>query len=172
VNAASHPRNLRVNIFLLAIWFGVVYGLVSRTALLVLAYREPPLTFVALASVDAQIFVAAPLFTVLMFLLAGLGMMVAGGLIPKLPAERLAWLAYFFLSFVGLLLLPARLHRVAVISLALGLAAAAYRWVVAPRLESATRFARRSLPAVIVLWGVIAGGVVLAERWQEARQVA
>jgi arylsulfatase A-like enzyme len=119
------------------------------------------------AHVSSAILWIAPIWDVLLFVLAGVGVVLLGYVAPKLPAIRSAVFLFAFLMFFDWLATAERLtHRSALI-LALGLGTAVFR-VYGKREANFLRFWKASLPwiatALILVWAGIQGAGRIAEK--------
>lgn len=151
----------------IAVWFAVVFGLMAGTMYEVLSFYERPASILGLSATNAHIIWIEPAFDVLLFLLLAPVAVVSARVLRVARQQLYAFGFFSFVTFLGWLLVPARIHRVAALILAAGLAVCLCRWL-APRLDSATRFVRRTAPYMLgvpLLAGVMIYG---AGHWREA----
>ncbi|HVO80645.1 MAG TPA: sulfatase [Terriglobales bacterium] len=157
-------------LLLMAVWFGIVTGLVEGAGLLLFQRinwaRWGPTLHVSEPIVWISAIVDVILFSALT-LLIGLG----GRLIPRLPAQSVAVFALSTATVYDWLALTARLYPVSCLLLALGTAAVFTRWF--RHHESAIRrfFKRTVVWLVVVL--VVAGAGIQGRIWlREQRALA
>jgi arylsulfatase A-like enzyme len=151
----------------IAVWCAVVFGLIAGTMYEMLSFYERPASILGLSATNAHIIWIEPAFDVLLYLLLVPAVMVSARVLRLARRELYAFGFFSFVSFLGWLLVPARLHRVAALILAAGLAVCLCRWL-EPRVEKATRFVRRTAPYLLgvpLLAGLMIYG---AGYWGEA----
>ena len=150
----------------IAVWCAVVFGLIAGTMYEVLSFYERPATILGLSATNAHIIWIEPAFDVLLYLLLVPAVVLSARVLRVARRELYAFGFFSFVSFLGWLLVPARLHRVAALILAAGLAVWLCRWL-APQIERATRFVRRTTPYMLSI-PVLAGLLVFgAGYWRE-----
>jgi arylsulfatase A-like enzyme len=159
-------------ILVLALWFGLVTGLVEwleqtlLQALGIMTWQMRP------TNASYRILLVAPAFYALLFCVFGLMLWAVSRVAKRMPILRVCVFSFAGLLFLDALILMGRLQKMGEFALAVGLAAALTRWFTSHS-EQALRFWRRSLVWVAVaslmgLLGVEAGGP-LAERFISSR---
>ncbi len=139
----------------IAVWCAVVFGLIAGTMYEVLSFYERPASLLGLSATNAHILWIEPAFDVLLYLLLAPMVAVSARVLRVARKELYAFGFFSYVTFLGWLLVPARL------------AACLLRWL-APRVEQATRFVRRTAPYMLgvpLLAGVMIFG---ADYWLEA----
>ena len=116
-------KKIAIDILRYAAWFGIVTGLVEGILLFTLSRFEMLKGQITYLGSGWQVLWVAPVFDLLLFLVAGLALAVVAQFIPQVWAKRLALLAFSFLmafSWVGTYL-SGRLSPVASAILAAGI---------------------------------------------------
>ena len=168
---SSASAHFKSELFRLAIWFGLLAGLLDALTCFVL--RGRPGTTVR---VPDEILWISPAFHVTLLLLAAAGLLILFRLLamlglgrwqPGLPA--VAGLMAAIASFSWLLRFG-KVPQYALAVLCIGIGAQVAR-MMARRLEGWQRFVRRSLPILLALALVLGTGSVLWAGWRESRMV-
>lgn len=164
VSVRSHPSVL--NPLILAVWFGIVAGLVEGVGLL-LFQRINWRQWGESIHVGRAILWISALTDLLLFSSVVLAMMLASRLLPRLHAFRAIAFALVTLTIFDWLLIPRRLYDFTCIFLAAGVGAVVSRWI-AKHSAEVMWFCRRSLPALsaalVVLFAGVEGGRWLSEK--------
>lgn len=152
---------------LVAIWFGVAVGIAE---LMVLAVRK--FVFQEMLFVGPQVVWMAPLSYLLFFVAGGLVLQAAAWRWPKLvPLHAVVFLFSFASAFSFLFLWHPRVHKVAIMVLALGVAVQAWR-LSARRGEWVERLMKRTAVWMVVAVAMLGAGVhgwgAVVERRAEA----
>lgn len=172
----SNPQNAERNngskILQLAVWFGLVAGMVEGLGLFL--FQELGWTGWKMSRVPIriQIIWISTAFDLFLFILLGILLVAARQLTPRLPWLRISVFLFGFMTFFDWLALTGRLRHFGVFFLALGVAVTLARWYKKHELH-ALQFCSRSLPgvaalALLALIGV-QGGTWLKERMAMAR---
>ena len=163
-------RTELTTLLLIAVWFGVVTGLVEGAGLM-LFQRLNWASWGPMLHVSWPILWISPLSDVLFFLfLAGCVSLIAR-LIPRLPALPALVFLLSVLSVYNWLTVTARLYHRSCLLLAIGAATAFTRWFSAHR-EAVVRFWKRSVPWVIAAGALAFIGVQGGLRLAESRRLA
>jgi arylsulfatase A-like enzyme len=164
------PARLPGDLFLLAVWFGIVTGLIEGVGLL-LFQRINWERWGPMMHASEQIIWISPLVDVILFSILVLAVLAASRLIPKLPAIRITVLLLATLAAYDWLALTERLRHRSSLLLAIGLGVAFSRWFHKHE-EVTLRFWKRSLPWVVATV-IVALITIQGERWlQEERALA
>ncbi len=166
-NFQNTQRAMGTGILLLAVWFGLMAGLIEGVGLFV--FQELGWTGWKMSRVPVriQIIWISALFDLALFFLLGILLGTAQRLFPRLRWLHLSVLVFAFVAFFDWLALTGRLRHSGVFFLALGLAVTFTRWFKKHE-AAAVGFWRRSLPgvaalALLALVGV-QGGLWVKER--------
>jgi arylsulfatase A-like enzyme len=112
-----------------------------------------------------------PLADLVIFLLAGLLFLLFSLLLPRLRTPRLVLGVFGTLAAFAPLLLAEQIHKAAVLVLAAGVGVGLAR-AIAPRQEGFCRFARVTVPALLVLALLAAAGLTVTRRISERQALA
>ncbi len=160
--SAAAPEGSTRSILMLAAWFGLVAGLVEGVGLL-LFQRINWANWGRATHVSVEIIWISAMWDFLLFVLAGMGVVLLARLLPKLPALRFSVFLFGALTFYDWLELTDRLTQYSVFFLALGLATALVRTF--GKYEGPLlRFWKTSLPGVAAAF-VLALGGIQGEKW-------
>jgi len=167
---AADPPSARP-ILTLALWFGIVTGLVEGIGLYVLQETELMHWRMSQVAVSARIFWISVVFDVLLYTVLAFVLLGFLRVFSRLPGARLAFAFFVLVTAFDWLALSGRLRLSAMGILALGLGVAAYR--IFPAREAAlVSFARRSVPWLCVLAALLLLGTEGGIRWRERRELA
>src|SRR5258708_626628 len=163
------PRKISVRELLsVAAWFGLVAGLIEGTGLLAVYGYGLWNRFIR-PGVAVEIIWISAIFDLVLFFCAGL-VMVAAKRVFRLPIEMVV--TFFALLAIGdWVSLTGRISTLGAASLTMGLTAVFYRWFVRHQ-NPAIAFFRTTLPALIVLALLVAGGIQLGLRMQRGKAIA
>lgn len=150
------------SLFAMAAWFGLVFGMTAGLGLWLLSYLESPSSILGLSATNAHILWIEPMVDVVLFFLLALGLLALQGPLRRWNLQWIGLGLFSFVAFLGLILLPARVHRSAAIVLALGLTVVLLRWA-RPRQDAVFAFLRGSLAYGIGLWLLLAAGLALSD---------
>ena len=153
VSSSNDQGNAVINVLVIAVWFGLVAGLLEGAGSLVLQRLG------RMEGVWLEIIWVSPLFDALLFGILGVVLVLAYLIYRRLPVVTLAVFLFTTLTmfiWIGLAL-PWDIHVVARLLLSAGLASVITRWFHGHQTVS-IRFWQKSLPvvAVITLMAVIA----------------
>lgn len=167
----GHSGALTVRAFLLiALWFGVVCGLVEGISLLLIQRinweRWGPTVHVS----EQIVWISAVLDTAL-FLLIALGVSGLRKIFRRLPALSIAVFVLTALTVYDWLILTDRLYHVSCLLLAVGAGVAVSRWA-ANHERAALRFWRRSAPWALATLVVAFAGIQGGRWWNERTALA
>jgi len=152
-----------MGLVLIAAWFGLATGFGEVLSLGVRKFGFDRMLFLG-----RDIVWMAPLADLILFLALGLGLSIAGRLWPRLVSIRLAVGVLAFVGFLSLTLTYPRLHRVAQLVLATGLAVQC-AYLIGAREPAFKRMVRRTAGWMgALLLGLMAG--MLGWQWQLRRQ--
>jgi len=154
------------SLFAIAIWFGVVTGVVEGASL-VFFQRVNWAQWGRMMHVSRQILWISPLVDMIFFTILALAVWTVALLLPRVQVVRILAFVLIFLATYDWLCTTGRLHRYACLLLAIGAAVAVNRWL--SKREAATlKFWKRSLPWIfagfLLLTICIEGGGWLRER--------
>lgn len=161
-------------ILLLAVWFGLVAGMVEGTTLWIFrqqGWLQGKLVFLG---ISVEVVWISTIFDLLLFGVLGMALSLAARLLPRPLVLRLGVFLLAFLTFFDWLVIPlhGRISILAVGALATGLAVEASRWFHKYE-ENLWRLCRTSLPwlAVLALLALVGiqGGFWLQEQLAVAR---
>lgn len=155
---------------LLAIWFGIVAGLVEGAGLLAFQHinwaRWGPMIHVS-----SPIVWISPIVDVCLFLLVSVLLWLLARIAKRIPALQVAIFVLSFLTAYDWLTVTGRLYRLACVLFALGAAAAVGRWCSAHQ-AAALRFYKRTVPAVVALFAIALLGIEGSQWWRERAATA
>lgn len=162
-------KKFALEILQMALWFGLVAGLVEGVLLYALQRYDALKGQITYLGSDWQVLWVAPIFDALFFLLAGLFLAVAGQFPPQKFAKRIVYFVFCFLLFFDWLIiyLSGRLSPVATGVLAAGIA---YQvsMVIYEREKRFVPFIQRSFKVLagvtVALLVIIQGGFWIQER--------
>jgi len=158
------------DLFLLVLWFGVLTGLGEGLYLAakLLFWHEVVVNFWHAGTPSIWM---APLATTILGITVGLGLLIA--LHWRRPAGVLRWTAFggIFLLLLTWITMTARLHWIAALLVALGLALR-FSPTMAGQPRATARMVRRSLPAFLVTALLLGVGERTEATWKERRAVA
>jgi hypothetical protein len=146
VSSSDDQRKVVINVLVIAMWFGLVAGLLEGMGSLLLQ---------RLGKVDGiwnEILWVSPLFDALLFGVAGVVLALAYFIYRRLPVVTLAVFLFATLTlfiWIGLAL-PWDLHPVALLLLSSGVASLVTRWFHQHR-TALIRFWQRSLPVIAAI---------------------
>jgi arylsulfatase A-like enzyme len=160
----STPRNK--DIVVLALWFGLVAGLVDATIL-----NYTPLSGLAMR-LPSDMFWISPLFDAVLFGIVALVLVGVARLFPGLPVLRSAVFLFGWLTFFDWVMLKGHIRQSAGLILAAGLAVTLMRWF-QRHPEQMLAGCRKTLPwilgGVLLFWVGLEGGAWLREYILTAR---
>jgi arylsulfatase A-like enzyme len=152
-----------------AVWFGIAAGLVEGVLLYVLQRYELLRGQITYLGSGVEVLWVAPVFDVLLFLLAGAGLGVVAQFLPQKFAKQAVYFVFGFLAFFDWLLiyLSGRLNPAATAILGAGLAFQV-SGLLAGRDTRFSPFVQRTVKglgiAVLALIVIIQGGIWMRER--------
>jgi arylsulfatase A-like enzyme len=155
---------------MMALWFGIVAGLVEGAGLICFQ-KINWAQWGHLMHVSWEILWISPVVDVAFFVLLAILLTVVGLLLPKVPLAGSLVFLFSFLALYDWLSLTNRIHWVACLLLAAGVAAAVTRWFAAHRIQ-AWSFWRRTAPLTLVLFAVVAAAVQGGGWLRERRMLA
>jgi len=143
--AADNPKGVSANLLVVALWFGLVAGLLEGVGSLALQQLG------RLDGVWVEIVWVSPLFAALLFGALGLLMLLPYLIYRRLPVLTVAVFTFSALALFILLelALPPEIHAGALMLLSAGAASVFTRWFRRHPTQF-IRFSRRSLPVVAV----------------------
>lgn len=153
-------------VLVVAVWFGLVTGLVEGAGLLLLQELGWRTRNPSVPPVSLEIIWIAPVFDFLLFGALGLAVIAVGRFFSRIPVMRSSVFLFAFMAFFDWIALSGRIRHRGMLVLAVGLAVVFTRWF--GRNQARTlHFWRRTLPwvaavAVLAVIG-IPGGVWLQE---------
>jgi arylsulfatase A-like enzyme len=163
--APAVPRLALVEISLVAIWFGLTFGLIE--AILTYILRGVP-GFVMRAS--PEILWIAPVFDMLLFLSIGVGVAIVFAVQRKSPSLRFVAGLFSWMTLLGVLLLLGKIHQIAAVILSLGVGIQISRWL-RGREQRMVSVLRRSM-VILMIAAVLAGLSGFSwNSWHEKRLV-
>jgi arylsulfatase A-like enzyme len=168
--ASSAAGESARQILLIAIWFGIVCGLVEGCGLL-LVQRVNWERWGPTVHVSGRIVWISALFDMVLFLMVGLMVGALARLVRSLPAVVVTVWVLTGLSVYDWLILTDRLYHMSCLLLAVGAGAAVSRWV-GKHEAAALRFWRRSLPWVLTVVALAFAGIQGGRWWSEHRKLA
>src|SRR5918996_3070879 len=155
ISSLANQRRVFINVLVIALWFGLVAGLLEGAGSLALY------SLGRMSGVWLEILWVSPIFDALLFAAGSVILALAYFIFPRLPIITLAVFLFAFLTFfiyleLALLALPWQIHTIALFILSAGVAAVFTRWFRHHQTAS-FRFWRRSLPvmAAITLLGFV-----------------
>jgi arylsulfatase A-like enzyme len=154
VSFSANRRKVFINVLVIALWFGLVAGLLEGAASLFLH------SLGRLSGVWLEILWISPIFDALLFAVVGAALALSYLLFPRLPIITLAVFLFAFLAFsiwLGLAL-PWQVHTIALLVLSAGVAAVFTRWFQKHQIGT-LRFWQRSLPIAAALTLLVLVGV-------------
>jgi glucan phosphoethanolaminetransferase (alkaline phosphatase superfamily) len=154
ISSSANQRKGFINILVIALWFGLVAGLLEGVGSLFLH------SLGRMPGVWVEILWVSPIFDALLFAVLGAALTLAYLIFPRLPMITLAAFLFAFLTFaiwLGLAL-PWQVHTIALLVLSAGVAAVFTRWF---RHHQTTtfRFWQRTLPVAAALTLLVFLGV-------------
>src|SRR5690349_8043975 len=154
----------RVRLSLLVLWFALVAGLGELT---ILGFRY--FVFHEHFQRNKQIAWLTPLSYLTCLGLAGLGLFVAGRLIPRLREPKIQMFALGFLASFGVLFLfYPKVHKAAIVLLALGVATQLSRSAASPRLARVVSRSIAPMIAAVLLLTIVVNVVDVRQRSAES----
>lgn len=167
----SESQNRQSSILVVALWFGVVAGLLEGLGLWMLQSFDL-LTWKMKEAVTAvKIIWITPTVYLLLFGAAGVVLWFLARIAPRLDWMRIAVFLFGGLALIDILSVPGRLARTAVLTLGCGLATVLVRWY-RTHARPALSFWKGTLPwlvSIVLLGGL---GIEAGLRIQERRAVA
>jgi arylsulfatase A-like enzyme len=155
--AAAPEKPHDLGLLTLSLWFGILGGLGEVAVHVVRRFVRHRFIFIS----DESVWIA-PLMVALLLLLIGAALVGIQRLRGK-STNALLVPAFLFITSVGVLLSYPRLHWVASLVIALGVAFQGSRWF-RRRSETMARFIGRTLPFLLGLVVLLAGGLLLARK--------
>ncbi|HZP18556.1 MAG TPA: sulfatase [Terriglobales bacterium] len=152
-------------LLLLAAWFGLAAGLVEGAGLLWFQ-RVNWANWGRIAHVSLPIIWIAPLWDLLLFALAGLGIALLALVVPRLPARRFAIFLFVAMTAYDWLALVGRLMHWSCLILSLGLATVVVRAFGKHRTWF-LRFWKTTLPWLAAVWALACVGIAGSTRFAE-----
>ena len=150
---------------MVGLWFGIVTGLVEGTGLLVFQ-RINWARWGAIMHVSREILWISPLVDGISYLVVATGVFLISRLSKSIPPFRGLIFVLAFLSTYDFLTLPDRLHHLASLVLAAGVAVNFSRWI-GKREAASLRFWKRSTPwavtLLVIVFTAVQGGKYLRE---------
>ncbi len=167
----SGGRPALTTLLAVAVWFGIVTGLVEGAGLL-LFQRLNWARWGPMLHVSEPILWVSPLVDLTFFLLLALISTLIGRLVPRVPVLKVLVFVLLALSVYDWLTLTGRLYHWSSLLFAVGVAFAFTRWC-APRQPQAISFWRKTVPWVtaagVVAFGLVEGGSHFAESRELAK---
>jgi hypothetical protein len=146
VSSSDNQRNVAINVLVIAVWFGLVAGLLEGIGSLVLQRLG------RLDEIWVEILWVSPLFDALLFVVAGVVLVLAYFVYRRLPVVTLAVFVFATLTlFIWIeLALPWDIHPVALLLLSAGVASVGTRGF-HQRRTAFIRFWQKSLAVVAAI---------------------
>ncbi len=157
-------------LLLIALCFGIFAGLVEGSGLILFQRLNWP-NWGAMLHVSAPILWISPLIDVAFFFLLACLVEIVAKIFPRISRIAVATFFLTFLSAYDWLTLTARLYHRGCLLLALGIATASTRWA-ARNASGIMRFAKRTLPALVILWVIAFIAIRWGGGWGESRELA
>ncbi|PYX09114.1 MAG: hypothetical protein DMG88_07370 [Acidobacteria bacterium] len=158
------------SLFLIAVWFGIVAGLIEGAGLL-LFQRINWSQWGRVIHVSTEILWISPAIDLLFFLILALAVGAASRLSTRIPPVRALCFLLSFLAVYDWLSLTNRLYHRACLLLALGVAVAVTRWLGNHEFQ-AVRFWKRSAPWLVAAFLLVFVGIQGGKWLSEQRAVA
>jgi hypothetical protein len=146
VSSYDNQGKVAINVLVIALWFGLVAGLLEGIGSLALQRLG------RMDEIWVEILWVSPLFDALLFVVGGVVLVVAYFIFRRLPVITLAVFLFTTLTFfiwIGLAL-PWDIHSAALLLLSAGVASVVTRWIHQHR-SASVRFWQRSLPVVAAI---------------------
>jgi len=163
-------RTELTTLLLIAVWFGMVTGLVEGAGLM-LFQRLNWASWGPMLHVSWPILWISPLSDVIFFVSLALAIGLVARVNPRWPALSMLVFLLSALAFYDWLTVTARLYHWSCLLLAIGAAAAFMRWF-STHSDATLRFWRRSFLVVIAAGAVAFSSVQSGLRWAENRKLA
>lgn len=160
-----------IDVVLMAVWFGLVTGLVEGAGFMTLQQLGWLNWNRMNVPVALEIVWVAPFLDVLLFGGIGVALAAVARLLPRVPLRRYAFPLFVFLVFYDWVALSGHIYHYAIITLALGVTVVLSRWF--HRHEAGTlRFLRRSLPGLAIVTLLAFCGIEAGQWLQERAATA
>jgi arylsulfatase A-like enzyme len=155
---------------LIAVWFGIVTGLIEGSGLLVFE-RINWVRWGPMIHVSRPIIWISPIVDTAFFLILSLLVWLLSRAIRRIPAQQTLVFLLSFLAIYDWLTVTGRLYRFACVLLALGAAAVSVRWFAAHE-QKGVQLCKTSLPVLIGLFLSAFLGIEGTQWWNERSATA
>jgi arylsulfatase A-like enzyme len=155
---------------LLSLWLGVFGGLIEGLGLL-LFQRLNWARWGPMIHVSAPIIWVSPIVDTALFLSVSLLVWLLSRIARRIPQAKVVLALLAFLVVYDWLSVTGRLYRAASVIFAIGAAVASARWFSAHK-QATLRFARKTLPVLLVLYLGALAGIEGIPRWKERSATA